>query len=67
MTIKEIKMKKFKFELQQTVEVNCSGETGTILGRAEYSHTDNNYLILYKAGDGRAVETWWTESALVAA
>ena len=35
--------------------------------RAEYSYCENSYLVRYEAADGRAVEQWWTESALKAA
>ncbi len=56
----------FKFELKQFVKIEASGETGEVVGRADYSHAENSYYIRYKAGDGRAVESWWTEQALVA-
>jgi hypothetical protein len=55
----------FKFELDQTAQVKASGEAGEVIGRAEYSATENSYLLRYKAADGRAVEAWWGESALV--
>lgn len=58
----------FKFDLQQLVTIVCSGETGTVIGRAEYSTTTlTSYLVRYRCGDGRAVEQWWTEDALAAA
>lgn len=57
-------MSGFAFSLNDNVRISCSGETGLIVGRAEYSHYDNRYLIRYKAADGRAVEDWWPESAL---
>ena len=61
-------MKKWTFELKQIVKLVESGESGTVVGRAEYSHsTACNYLVRYKAGDGRQVETWWTETAIEAA
>ncbi|WP_205182691.1 hypothetical protein [Burkholderia sp. LMG 13014] len=56
----------FKFGLDDTVKIAASGETGKVIGRAEYSHTEDAYLIRYKAGDGRATESWWSESALTA-
>lgn len=55
-----------KFDLNQTVTIAASGETGTVIGKAVYSHADPSYLIRYKAADGRAVECWWTEEALSA-
>jgi len=55
---------KFKFELKQQVTITASGETGEVIGRAEYQTAENSYLIRYKCADGRAVEAWWTEYAL---
>jgi len=56
----------FKFSLSQVVKIDTSEEVGTILGRAEYSHSENTYYIHYKAADGRAVTAWWEESLLTA-
>ena len=57
-------MNKFKFSLGQQVSIACSGEGGEVIGRAEYTTSENSYLVRYHAGDGRAVESWWQESAL---
>ena len=55
-----------KFKLNQRVRIACSEERGEVVGVAVYSYTNEaTYLIRYTAGDGRAVEAWWTESALV--
>lgn len=59
-------MSSWKFELEQSVTLE-SGEKGTVIGRAEYVHTENQYSIRYVAGDGRMVEAWWGESALAVA
>jgi hypothetical protein len=56
----------FRFGLGQTVEIIASGERGEVIGRAEYSTCESGCLVRYKAGDGRAVESWWTQSALTA-
>lgn len=53
-----------KFELNQFVSITASGESGIVIGRAEYANSENSYLLRYRAADGRAVETWWQESAL---
>jgi len=53
-----------KIELKQNVTIVESGEQGTVIGRAEYTTSDPCYLVRYKCADGRAVESWWTESAL---
>lgn len=57
-------MENFKFKLQHEVTIQASGEKGTIIGRAEYTGSEPHYQLRYKAADGRAVESWWAESAL---
>lgn len=57
-------MTPLKFELNQVVTIAASGETGKIIARAEYANSEPSYLMLYKSADGRAVEVWWSESAL---
>lgn len=59
-------MSSFKLDLQQIAKISESGETGTIIGRAKYTYCENQYLLRYKAADGRAVESWWSESSLEA-
>ena len=54
----------FEFELGQLVKIEASDEQGTVCGRAQYLTGDNSYLLRYKCADGRAVEAWWTASAL---
>lgn len=56
--------KDFKWQLGTCVEIAASGEQGIVIGRAQYSYAEDGYLIRYAARDGRAVENWWTESAL---
>lgn len=60
-------MKSFKFDLSQQVRLCESGEKGTVVGRAEYVNSSNSYLVRYCAGDGRQVEQWWSEDALIPA
>ena len=57
-------MTKFKFELGENVSLVCSDERGTVTGRAEYSNSNNDYRVRYKAADGRQVEAWHAEDAL---
>lgn len=59
--------KSFRFTLKQQVVITCSGEVAEVIARAEYSNSENNYYVRYRAADGRATETWWCESALSAA
>ena len=54
----------FKYDLDARVKVSCSGEEGDVIGRAEYTSQEPQYWIRSKAADGRAVESWWSESAL---
>jgi hypothetical protein len=54
----------FRFEINQAVMITASGESGVVVGRAEYATSENSYYVRYRAGDGRAVEQWWQESAL---
>ena len=56
----------FKYELEQHVKLVESEETGEVIARAEYKTCQDNYLIRYKAGDGRMVENWWGEDAVSA-
>ena len=57
----------FKFELKQVVVIEDGGESGKVIGRAEYVHCENSYLVRYKNGAGNTIENWWTETALTAA
>lgn len=54
-------MEKFKFDLNQFVELSISGEMGHIKSRSESISHCNQYLVHYKAADGRAVESWFDE------
>ncbi len=57
----------FVFELKQIVRLVESEETGTVVGRAEYTDSPPTYLVRYRAADGRQVEEWWRTGALIAA
>jgi hypothetical protein len=46
------------------VVIVCSGETGNVIGRAEYAELGPQLLVRYKAADGRAVEKWWAVPAV---
>lgn len=54
----------FAFSLKQRVILVESSEKGTVIGRGEFSHSENTYLVRYRAGDGRQIDEWWGESAL---
>ena len=61
------KEKQFAFALRERVELIESGETGEVIGRAEYTSSVDHFFIRYRAGDGRQVEAWWGVDALKAA
>ncbi len=60
-------MDRFSFSLGQEVRLVRSGETGVVVGRAEYTDSAPSYYVRYAAGDGRLDERWWAQSALEAA
>lgn len=56
----------FKFKLTQQLLVSVSAEQGECIARSEHAAAEPQYLLRYRAADGRAVEAWWTEGALAA-
>lgn len=62
---KEKKMEKTLYGQSETVRMIASEEKGAIIGRAEYLHDETRYLVRYKAADGRQVEDWWGQSAII--
>ncbi|CAB3962246.1 MULTISPECIES: hypothetical protein [Burkholderia] len=57
-------MASFKYAIGSDVTIAASGENGEVVGRAEYAASENSYLVRYRSADGRAMECWWSESAL---
>lgn len=60
-------MSNFLFDLNEVVSIGNDGdesETGTIVGRAEYSKSENNYLVRYRNANGVFGEQWHAESVL---
>ncbi len=57
---------RFKFEIDQDVEIAVSGERGTIRARAEFAEAAPSYFLRYQSRDGAAREAWWNEPALFA-
>lgn len=53
----------FVHEIGSPVALVHSNETGVVIGRAQFMDQANQYLIRYKAADGRQVQDWWAESA----
>lgn len=54
----------FAFELGDDVDFQHSAETGTVIGRIEYSNRPPQYLVRYEAGDGCQRETWMDGDAI---
>ena len=52
-------MSDWEYNLEQAVILKFSREVGVVIGRAEYMSMEDQYLIRYKAADGRQVEAWW--------
>lgn len=50
--------------LGDQVVIKVSGETGQVIGRAQYMTSEPSNLVRYKSADGRAVEAWWPDSAV---
>lgn len=57
-------MNNFAFQLSDAVIIKASGETAEIASRSESTFAEPQYLLRYRCADGRAVEQWWTQSAL---
>lgn len=56
---------RFAFHMHDPVVIKESGESGTVIGQARHAFADDSFLIRYRSGDGRAVESWWTQTALM--
>lgn len=56
-------MSDFKFQFGDSAMITVSNEVGIIIGRAQYVASENSYLVRYSQS-GKAVETWWGDSAL---
>ena len=55
----------FRFGFDQVVTVVRSGESGAVIGVADYKRNSFPlYLIEYKSADGRATERWFHEDEL---
>lgn len=54
----------FEFEIGEEVQIVISGETGRIIGRVEYEHGINEFLVFYKDGTRCAVTKWWSAEKL---
>lgn len=60
----EYAMSDFVFQLGDTVVIECSGETGEVIGQGRFIHSEDTFRVRYKSADGHAVEAWWDENAI---
>lgn len=58
-------MKTFAFEHNEPVRLDGTTERGKVVGRADFPNKCNQYSVRYTAADGRLIESWWDEDALV--
>ena len=45
------------------MKISEPGETGTVHARSESTSSEPQYVVRYKAADGRATEQWRSENA----
>lgn len=57
-------MTDMKFKIGDKLRIKVSSEVGTVRAVAIWDDGPPQYFLFYKAADGRAVESWWTEAAL---
>ena len=57
-------MDEFKYAFGTNVKLIAAGQPGMVIGRAEFQHNENSYLVRYKNAAGDQVENWWAESAI---
>lgn len=55
----------FKYDIGWKVRLRLSDEEGDVVGRAQYQHGENSYLVRYRAADGCQRQSWFEESAIV--
>ena len=58
------KMKKFKFELGDTLDDTVTGYTGVATARCEYLGVENARYCLENMENGKPVEVWFDENRL---
>lgn len=55
---------KFYYDLYADLVLAQSGEVGFVIGRAQFLHCEDKYLLRYENASGVLVEQWWGQSAL---
>lgn len=54
----------WEFEMEESVMLTMTGETGFVVGRKESLYDQDQYEILYVAACGSLTRQWWPEGAL---
>ena len=54
----------FLYNLGTPVKLTQSGESGTIIGRAEFTNSDEQYFVRYVDGNGCLIQKWWPHDAI---
>ena len=62
----------YEFELDEKVVISITADfgghsnalIGVVIGRAEYTYCEPQYLLRYVDHHGDPQESWWTQSAL---
>lgn len=57
-------MNRFKFELEGVVRLSLTAEAGVVVGRAEFTNSDDQYLVRYMDATGHQKEGWFAEDSL---
>ena len=58
-------MSEFDFDLGDDVKLSLSGESGIVIGRADFAESDSQYYVRYLSANGRQVEDWWNANAVL--
>jgi hypothetical protein len=54
----------FNYIIGQNVKLSLSGESGDVIGRAEYKDQPPSYYVRYLAADGCQVKEWLNDDDL---
>lgn len=57
-------MSKVTFKIGDAVALAMSGESGKVIGKAEYESWPDSFMVRYVAADGRQCEGWFDAEAL---
>ncbi len=55
-------MRNLRFKLGDKVVIKLSGAIGEVIGRAEYEHSESNYLLRLVNKQGNLEREWFNDS-----